>query len=113
MFNLYLLSFFIVLAGIFVVSGAVKGAHVGVADLVPSNVGLIVGGLLPVVIFLWLGLEAPSSASEEMVNAQRDVPRAIFRAGVIVVILYSLFLLAILIALPRSQLSIVGGFFNA
>jgi amino acid transporter len=68
---------------------------------------------LPVVIFLWLGLEMPSSAAEEMVNAQHDVPRAILRAGVMVGILYSLFLLAILIALPRSQLSIVGGFFNA
>ena len=42
-----------------------------------------------------------SSAAEEMTNAQSDVPRAILRAGIIVVVLYSLFLLAILIALPR------------
>ena len=54
-----------------------------------------------------------SSAAEEMDNAQRDVPRAILRAGIIVVILYSLFLLAILIALPTNQLSAVGSFLNA
>jgi amino acid transporter len=111
--KLALLSIFLILACIFVASGAGESAHVGVADLVPSHVGLIVSGILPVLIFLWLGLEAQSSASEEMVNAQRDVPRAILRAGVIVVILYSLFLLAILLTLSKSQLSIVGGFFNA
>ncbi len=54
-----------------------------------------------------------NSAAEEMDNAQRDVPLTILRAGIIVVILYSLFLLAILIALPTNQLSAVGGFLNA
>ncbi|MBV8854218.1 MAG: APC family permease, partial [Sinobacteraceae bacterium] len=111
--KLALLAIFLVLAAIFVVSGAGKGAHFGVADLVPSNWGLVVSGILPVLIFLWLGLEAQSSAAEEMVNAQRDVPRAILRAGAIVAVVYGLFLLAILLALPRSQLSVVGGFFNA
>jgi glutamate:GABA antiporter len=48
-----------------------------------------------------------------MDNAQRDVPRAILRAGIIVVILYSLFLLAILIALPKNQLTAIGSFLNA
>lgn len=111
--KLALLILFLVLATVFMASGAGKGAHSGFADLVPANWDLVVSGILPVLIFLWLGLETPSSAAEEMVDAQRDVPRAILRAGVIVVILYSLFLLAILIALPGSQLSAVGGFFNA
>ena len=108
-----LLIIFIVLAGIYVVHGSGKGPYFGVADLVPSNWGLIVSGILPVLVFLWTGLELQSSAAEEMYHAQRDIPRAMLRAGVIVVILYSLFLLGILIALPRSQLTIVGGFFNA
>jgi amino acid transporter len=111
--KLTLLTMFLVLAGIFFVSGSGKGAHFGLADLVPANWGLIVSGILPVLIFLWTGVETQSSAAEEMDNAQRDVPRAILRAGIIVVILYSLFLLAILIALPKSQLTIVGSFFNA
>jgi amino acid transporter len=48
-----------------------------------------------------------------MINPQRDIPRAILRAVVIVVMLYSLFLLGILIALPMGQLTIVGSFFDA
>ena len=111
--KLTLLTIFLVLAGIFVVSGAGKGTHFGLADLVPANWGLIASGVLPVVVFLWTGVEMQSSAAEEMHNAQRDVPRAVLRGGIIVVIFYSLFLLAILIALPKSQLTIVGSFFNA
>jgi amino acid transporter len=48
-----------------------------------------------------------------MDNAQRDVPRAILRADIIVVLLYSLFVLTILIALPSNQLSAVGSFLTA
>src|SRR6266702_7851439 len=111
--KLALLSIFLVLAGIFVVSGSSSSAHVAVTDLVPANWGLIVSSILPVLVFLWLGVETQSSAAEEMDNAQRDVPLAILRAGIIVVILYSLFLLAILFALPKSQLSAVGSFLTA
>jgi amino acid transporter len=111
--KLALLSIFLVLAGIFVVSGSSKSTRVAVADLVPSNWGLIVSSILPIVVVLWLGAEMQNSAAEEMDNAQRDVPLTILRAGIIVVILYSLFLLAILIALPTNQLSAVGGFLNA
>ena len=111
--KLVLLGIFLVLAAIYVVGESNKGTHVAVADLVPANWGLIVSSILPVLVFLWLGAEMQSSAAEEMENAQRDVPRAILRAGIIVVVLYSLFLLAILIALPANQLSAVGSFLNA
>ena len=111
--KLSLISIFLVLAGIYVVGGSGKGAHVAVADLVPTNWGLIASSVLPIVVFLWLGAEMQNSAGEEMDNAQRDVPRAILRAGIIVVIFYSLFLLAILIALPTNQLSAVGSFLTA
>jgi amino acid transporter len=111
--KLALLSIFLVLAGIFVVSGSGNGGHVAVADLVPANWGLIASSILPIVVVLWLGAEMQSSAAEEMANAQRDVPRAILRAGIIVVIFYSLFLLAILFALPTNQLSAIGSFLNA
>jgi amino acid transporter len=111
--KLALLAVFLVLAGIFVVSGSSKGAHVAVSDLVPTNWGLITSAILPVTVFLWLGAETQSSAAEEMTNAQRDVPLALLRAGIIAVVLYSLFLLAILIALPANQLSAVGSFLTA
>ncbi len=111
--KLALLAMFLVLAGMFVVSGSGNGAHVAVADLVPANWGLIASSILPVLVFLWLGIETQSSAAEEMDHAQRDVPRAILRAGIIVVTLYSLFVLAILVALPANQLSAVGSFLEA
>ncbi len=111
--KLALLAVFLVLAVIYVVSGSSKGSHVAVADLVPTNLGLVVSAILPVLVFLWLGAETQSSAAEEMNHAQRDVPFAILRAGIIVVILYGLFLLAILIALPMNQLSAVGSFLDA
>src|SRR2546427_9969140 len=111
--KLALLGIFLVLVGILFVSGSGNGTHVAVADLVPDNWGLIASSILPIVVVLWLGAEMQNSAAEEMANAQRDVPRAILRAGIIVVILYSLFLLAILIALPTNQLSAVGSFLNA
>ena len=111
--KLALLSIFLVLAGIFVVSGSSKGTHVAVADLVPANWELTASSILPIVVVLWLGAEMQNSAGEEMDNAQRDVPLTLLRAGIIVVILYSLFLLAILIVLPTNQLSVVGSFLNA
>jgi len=48
-----------------------------------------------------------------MHNPQRDVPRAIIRAGLIAVVAYAGFLLFILLALPKSQLSGVGSFISA
>jgi len=111
--KLMLLTIFLVLTAIYVVSGSNKSTHVDFADLVPNNWGLIVSGILPVLVFLWAGVETQSSAAEEMEHAQRDVPQSILRACIIVVIFYSLFLLAILIALPTSQLTIVGSFLDA
>jgi amino acid transporter len=111
--KLALLSIFLVLVGIFLVSGSNNGGNVVITGLVPTNWGIVVSFILPVVVILWLGAEMPNSAAEEMDNAQRDVPLTILRAGVIVVGFYSLFLLAILIALPANQLSAVGSFLDA
>ena len=111
--KLALLAIFLVLAAVFVVSGSGKGGHVAVSDLIPTNWGLITSSILPVVVYLWLGAEMQSNAAEEMDNPQRDVPLAILRACIIVVIFYSLLLLSILIALPTRQLSAIGSFLNA
>ena len=111
--KLALLGIFLILVGIFVVSGAGEGLHVAVTYLIPTTWGLVASSILPIVVVLWLGAEMPNSAAEEMDNAQRDVPLTILRAGVIVVGFYSLFLLAILIALPANQLSAVGSFLDA
>ena len=111
--KLALLGVFILLALIFIFGGHSQGGSLNLADMVPNNFGLIVSGILPVLIFQWVGFELQNGAGEEMENPQRDVPRSIIRAGVIGVIAYAAFLITILVVLPKSQLSNVGGFLAA
>lgn len=68
---------------------------------------------LPVLVFNVLGFELMSSAGEEMRNPQRDVPRAILLAGVLVSLLYGLGTLGILLAVPLESLSVVTGTWDA
>jgi glutamate:GABA antiporter len=111
--KLALLTIFILLGIIFVAGGYSKGTHLSLADLIPHNWGLVATAILPVLIFQWVGFEVQNGAGEEMHDPQRDVPRSLIRAGLIAVIVYALFLLVILFALPKSQLTGVGSFLNA
>ena len=111
--KLALLVIFIAMAVVFLIEGRSKGGSLNLADLVPNNFALIVSGILPVLIFQWVGFELQNGAGEEMENPQRDVPRSIIRAGIIGAIAYTAFLVFILLAVPKSQLSSVGSFFTA
>jgi len=111
--KLALLAVFVILALVFIISGQSKGTNLNPANLVPSNFGLIVSIILPVIIFQFVGFELQNGAGEEMHNPQRDVPRAIIRSALIAVIAYTAFLVFILLALPKSQLTNVGGFLSA
>ena len=111
--KLGLLGVFVLLAVAFVLGGHSKGGSLNAADLIPSNFGLIVSGILPVLIFQWQGFEVQNGAGEEMENPQRDVPRSIIRAGITAVFAYAAFLITILLVLPKDQLSNVGSFLAA
>jgi len=111
--KLALLALFVVLALVFIISGKSHGANLNPANLVPSNFSLIVSVILPIIIFQFVGFELQNGAGEEMHNPQRDVPRAIIRSGIVTVVAYGAFLVFILLALPKSQLSNVGGFDSA
>ena len=111
--KLALLAVFVILALVFVISGQSKGVNLNPANLVPSNFGLIVSVILPIIIFQFVGFELQNGAGEEMHNPQRDVPRSIIRSGIIAVVAYAGFLLFILLALPKSQLTNVGSFVSA
>ena len=67
----------------------------------------------PILIFNLEGFELPSAASEELVNPRRDVPFAVLRSGIGTVLFYGVPVLAILLVLPPSRLSNVGGFLDA
>ncbi len=109
-----LFAVFIVLALAFVFGGHSTGTHLTFADLIPSaNWAVIFSAIIPVLIFQWVGFELQNGAGEEMVNPQRDVPRAIIRSGIVAVIGYAIPISVILFTLSKSQISNVGGFLAA
>ncbi len=67
----------------------------------------------PVLFFSFQGFELPSTAAGEMKNARRDVPFAIARGAIGTILMYGIPVLAILIVLPASQVSSLGGFIDA
>jgi len=67
----------------------------------------------PILIFNLEGFELPSAAAEELKNPRRDVPFAVLRSGFGTVLFYGVPILAILLVLPASRLSSVGGFVDA
>jgi glutamate:GABA antiporter len=111
--KLALFVVFVILALTFFFGGHSTGTHVAWSDLVPHNFTLIVSGILPVLIFNWVGFELQNGAGEEMQNPQRDVPRSLIRAGVIAVLGYAIPIGAILFTLSSSQLSNASGFLSS
>jgi amino acid transporter len=69
--------------------------------------------VVPVLIFNFVGFETPNAAGEELKNPQKDVPIAVGRAGILTILLYGLPVLAILLVLPKDQVTSLGGFLNA
>ena len=64
---------------------------------------------LSVIIYGMLGFELVSAGSEEMNNPQRDVPRAIFMSGLIIIVSYTLATIALLTAFPADEIDLVEG----
>lgn len=61
------------------------------------------------IIYGMLGFELMSSASEEMKNPTRDIPRAIFWSALIIFLAYLLGTSAILAAVPVGEIDLVEG----
>ncbi|MEU3338722.1 APC family permease [Streptomyces sp. NPDC006668] len=105
-----------VLLGLFtltvVVYGIKHGLHgFGGGDFSPTYAGFV--ALVPVLMFNYVGFELPNTAGEEMTDAQKDVPFAIFRSAVLSVLLYALPILGILLVLPVKAVTGLGGFIDA
>ncbi len=64
---------------------------------------------LSVIIYGMLGFELASAGSAEMKNPARDVPRAILISGLIIIVMYTCATIAILAALPASDIDLVEG----
>jgi amino acid transporter len=83
----------------------------GGSTYVPSISGFL--AVIGAIIFLFVGFELESGASEEMINPQRDIPIGILRSGVITSVLYIIVLLCILITLPVKELTTSSGLTGA
>ena len=104
------------LLGLFTVTVAIYGVKhglhgFGAGDFSPTYAGFV--GLFPVLMFNYVGFELPNTAGEEMTDAQKDVPFAIFRSAALSVLLYALPIFGILLVLPVKAISGLGGFIDA
>jgi len=61
------------------------------------------------IIYGMLGFELMCSASEEMKNPTRDVPRSILASGILIFLMYALGTFAILAAIPIENIDLVEG----
>lgn len=64
---------------------------------------------IPAIIYGMLGFELVSASSDEMKDPARDVPKAIFISGALIITLYILGTIAVLAALPAGDINLVEG----
>jgi glutamate:GABA antiporter len=101
---------------IFLVTTAIYATRHGVAGLSVSDFSPTVAGLLgvtPLLLFSYLGFESGNSAAGEMKNPARDVPIAIARSAGIAAAAYLLPIFAILVVLPKDEITGIGGLMEA
>jgi glutamate:GABA antiporter len=70
-------------------------------------------GLVPLLLFNYVGFELQSGAAEEMIDPQKDMPKSVALSGLITVAAYAIPIFGILAVLPTSRISGIGGFLDA
>jgi amino acid transporter len=102
--------------GFFSLTVIIYGIKHGVAGFPASQLSpsrAIFFGLVPLLLFNYVGFELQNGAAEEMENPQKDVPLSILRSGVTGVLMYAVPILCILLVLPAKQVTGIGGFIDA
>jgi glutamate:GABA antiporter len=107
--RVFVLGFFTITTIVYAAEHGVVGFPAG--DLKPT--GAIFLALVPLLIFNYVGFELQNAAAEEMQDPQKDVPLSVARSGVIGVLCYAVPILAILLVLPASKVTGIGGFLDA
>ncbi len=86
----------------------------GFSDFIPGATSqsgtLIFLGVVPLLLFNYVGFELANGAAEEMVDPQKDVPKSVIRSAIATVVLYSLPIFGILVVLPASKIKGIDGF---
>jgi amino acid transporter len=94
---------------IFAIEHGVHGY--GAGDFAPSRQVFI--GLVPLLIFAFVGFELQNGAGEEIHDPQRDVPRSVAKSGVISALAYGVPIFGILAVLPQTKVTGISGFLDA
>src|SRR3954464_13404951 len=95
-----------------IIYAASNGVHgVAAGDFSPTWAIFI--SAVPVLFFNYVGFELTHAAGDEMKDPQRDVPFTVLRSAAGAVALYGVPILAILLVLPTSQVTSLGGFLDA
>jgi amino acid transporter len=106
----------IVVLGFFSITVVIYGIKNGfagfsVSDMSPTRA--VFFGLVPVLLFNYVGFELQNGAAEEMDDPQHDVPVSILRSGVLGVLLYMVPIFGIILVLPAKAVTGIGGFIDA
>jgi amino acid transporter len=103
------LGFFSFTVVIYAFKHGVAGFSIG--DLTPTRAVFL--GLVPVLLFNYVGFELQNAAAEEMDDPQHDVPISVLRSGVVGVLLYVVPIFGIILVLPAKAITGIGGFIDA
>ena len=106
----------VVVLGFFSLTVIIYGVKHGVAGFQFSQISptrAIFFGLVPLLLFNYVGFELQNGAAEEMENPQRDVPLSVLRSGITGVLMYVIPIFCILLVLPAKQVTGIGGFIDA
>jgi amino acid transporter len=103
------LGFFTLTVCIYAAKHGVDGF--GFHELSPTRAVFL--ALVPVLLFNYVGFELQNGAAEEMEDPKRDVPASVLRSGVLGVLLYVIPILSIILVLPGSEVTGIGGFIDA
>jgi glutamate:GABA antiporter len=104
------------LVGIFTVTVGIYAIEHGVHGFPASQFSptmAVFFAAVPILIFNFSGFELSSTAAEEMVDPQHDVPKAILRTLVVGAVLYCLPVLGIILVLPPELVTGLSGFLDA
>src|SRR5690606_6336578 len=77
------------------------------ASMIPTAATMALA--LPIIIYNFLGFELMSSASNEMRNPRRDVPRTIIIAGVLIGAFYLISTIGMQVVIPAEEISETSG----
>jgi amino acid transporter len=99
---------FVGLAVAFLVTKGKPPGTLTPSGLAPSVTGFL--ALIGILLYMWVGQELATGATEEMVNPRRDIPRMVFGGGALTVATYVIFIVFILLVIPGSALTNVSSF---